>query len=73
MSIEMPEATILARQVAAELVGNVVTGFELRNCDNPQRMGFVNEDPAAFAEFVGEQVESVVSRGNTILVKPAVS
>ncbi len=69
MSIEMPEAVILARQMQAELPGKPVTGFELRGCENLQRMGMVNRDPDAFAQFVGCTVESVVSRGNTILVK----
>ncbi len=69
MSIEMPEATILARQMQAELVGRLVAGFELRGCESLQRMGFVNKDPNAFAQLVGQRVESVVSRGNTILVK----
>ena len=69
MSIEMPEATILARQMEAELPGRIVTGFELRGCESFQRMGFVNRDLGAFARLVGLTVGSVVSRGNTILVK----
>ncbi len=69
MSIEMPEATILARQMQAELPGKTVAGFELRGCESLQRMGFVNSDPNAFADLVGESVESMVSRGNTMVVK----
>ena len=69
MSIEMPEATILARQMQAELPGKTVAGFELRGCESLQRMGFVNSDPNAFADLVGERVESIVSRGNTMVVK----
>ncbi len=69
MSIEMPEATILARQMQAELAGKTLTGFELRDCENLQRMGFVNKDPDDFRQLVGRSVESVSSRGNTILVR----
>ena len=69
MSIEMPEATILARQMQAELPGRTVCGFELRNCESLQRMGFVNRDPDEFSRLVGQAVESVMSRGNTIIVK----
>ena len=69
MSIEMPEATILARQMQAELPGRCVSGFELRDCESLQRMGFVNKDPEAFERLIGQTVESVVSRGNTIIVK----
>lgn len=69
MSIEMPEATILARQMQAELPGRTVSGFDLRDCQSLQRMGFVNKDPEAFERLVGRTIESVVSRGNTIIVK----
>jgi formamidopyrimidine-DNA glycosylase len=69
VSIEMPEATILALQMQVELVGKTVTGFELRDCENLQRMGFVNKDPEAFRQLVGQSVDSVASRGNTILVR----
>jgi formamidopyrimidine-DNA glycosylase len=65
----MPEATILARQMRTELAGKFVAGFELRGCENLQRIGFVNEDPDAFVQLVGRSVESVMSRGNTIVVK----
>jgi hypothetical protein len=34
MSVEMPEATILARQMQAELPGKSVAGFELRDCES---------------------------------------
>lgn len=71
MSIEMPEATILARQMQAELPGRSVAGYELRNCESLQRMGFVNKDESAFHQLVGQTVELVASRGNTIVVKLA--
>jgi formamidopyrimidine-DNA glycosylase len=69
MSIEMPEATILARQMQAELPGKTVTGFDLRASESFQRMGFVNKDPADFGRLVGQTLESVTSRGNTIRVR----
>jgi formamidopyrimidine-DNA glycosylase len=69
MSIEMPEATILADQMRTELVGKSVTGLALLGCENLQRIGFVNKDPEAFRRLVGETVETVVSRGNTMVVK----
>jgi formamidopyrimidine-DNA glycosylase len=69
MSIEMPEATILAQQMAAELTGRSIAGFELRGCDSLQRMGFVNKDTGAFERLVGETVVEVASRGNTVVVK----
>jgi formamidopyrimidine-DNA glycosylase len=68
MSIEMPEATILTRQMQAELPGKVVAGFGLQGADKLQRMGLFNRDSAAFARLTGERVESAISRGNTMIV-----
>jgi formamidopyrimidine-DNA glycosylase len=69
MSIEMPEATILAHQMQEVLPGRTVSGFELRGCESLQRMGFVDKDTASYQRLIGQTVGSVVSRGNTVLVK----
>ncbi|MBN1321111.1 MAG: hypothetical protein JXA87_09755 [Thermoleophilia bacterium] len=69
MSIEMPEATILARQMQAEFPGKTVAGCEIQGGESLQRMGMMNKDPEAFAQLAGRNVESVMSRGNTIVVK----
>jgi formamidopyrimidine-DNA glycosylase len=69
MSIEMPEATIIAHQLAPEIRGKTVAGFALRGCENFQRIGFFNKDSAAFERLAGLTVDTVVSRGNTIVVK----
>ena len=69
MSIEMPEATILARQMQAELPGRTVAGSEIQGSESLQRVGMMNRDPEAFAQLAGRTVESVMSRGNTIVVK----
>lgn len=68
MSIEMPEATILTRQMQAELPGRVVSGFGLQDADKLQAKGFFNKDSTAFERLIGETIESVVSRGNTMIV-----
>ncbi len=68
MSVEMPEATILTGQMQAELPGKVVAGFGLQGADKLQQMGFFNKDSAAFERLVGLTVESVVSRGNTMVM-----
>jgi formamidopyrimidine-DNA glycosylase len=69
VSIEMPEATILAGQMRAELVGSTVAGFQLRGCEKLQRIGFVNRNTRDFTSLIGERVEEVVSRGNTMVLK----
>jgi formamidopyrimidine-DNA glycosylase len=68
MSIEMPEATILARQMQAELPGRTVVGFVLQDADKLQAMGFFNKDSAAFERLTGRTIESAVCRGNTMIL-----
>jgi formamidopyrimidine-DNA glycosylase len=68
MSIEMPEATILARQMQAELPGRTVAGYALQDAAKLQSMGFFNKDSAAFEQLTGRRVAQVTSRGNTMLM-----
>ena len=69
MSVELPEALILAEQMNEELKGKRIESCRLRDCDRMQRIGFINEDLADFDRLVDGRVESAVSRGNTVLVK----
>jgi len=68
MSVELPEAHILAEQMMAALPGRRVNRVELRDCDKLQRMGFVNRNLDDFNMLVGRTVEAVSSRGNTVRV-----
>lgn len=69
MSIELPEAYILATQMNKELIGKVVQAYELQNCQNLQKLGCVNRDTSAFDRLVGGKISAIVSRGNVIVVK----
>jgi len=69
MSIELPEALILARQMNRELVGKTVKSFHLKDCQRLQRMGFVNRNARDFDILMGSRIDSVTSRGNSILTK----
>ncbi len=69
MSVELPEALILAEQMNEELKGKRIESCRLRDCDRMRRIGFINEDLADFDRLVDGRVESAVSRGNTVLVK----
>lgn len=68
MSIEMPEATILTRQMQAELPGKAIAGVALKDASRLQEIGFFNRDPAAFERLLGQTIESVGCRGNTMVV-----
>jgi formamidopyrimidine-DNA glycosylase len=69
VSVEFPEAQILARQMNRELVGKEITACDLQNCRKFQDLGFINMYLSDFQRLVGCSVESVVSRGNTIRLK----
>ena len=69
MSIELPEAKILAEQMNKALVGKRIKAYHLKDYERLQRIGFMNKDKRAFNQLVNGEVESVVSRGNAIRVK----
>jgi formamidopyrimidine-DNA glycosylase len=69
VSVEGPEAAILAGQMRRELVGKTVAGFTLGDTGRLQEIGFMNRDADDYRQLVGGVVESAVSRGNTILMK----
>jgi formamidopyrimidine-DNA glycosylase len=68
VSIELPEAKILEEQMNKQLRGKRVETYHLRDHERLQRIGFMNRDDDAFNRLVDREVESVVSRGNTIRV-----
>lgn len=69
MSIELPEAKILADEMNRELRGKCIKNYCLRDYERLQRIGFMNKDIKSFDQLVDRKVESVISRGNTIRVK----
>jgi len=69
LSIELPEAQILAKQMEKELRHKQVASCRLQNYQRLQRVGFVNKDVTAFDGFVNGKIESVKTRGSVIVVK----
>jgi formamidopyrimidine-DNA glycosylase len=69
MSIELPEAKILAEQMNKELRGKRIKSCHLQDYESLQRIGMMNKDIRAFDQLVNEKIESVISRGNVIRVK----
>jgi len=69
LSVELPEARILAGQMGKELVGKTVQSCKLKDWERLQKIGFINRDLKAFDQLVNRKVVSVVSRGNVIRVK----
>jgi formamidopyrimidine-DNA glycosylase len=69
MSIELPEAQILAQQMNSALLQRQIKSFHLQDYQKLQRIGFVNKDIKAFDQLVNRKVESIISRGNVIRIK----
>lgn len=69
MSVELPEAHILAKQMSEELRGKQIQTSQLQNYEKLQRIGFINRDISAFNQLNDGKIESVLSRGNVIRVK----
>ncbi|MFX1266293.1 MAG: DNA-formamidopyrimidine glycosylase family protein [Promethearchaeota archaeon] len=69
MSIEMPEARILATQMQNELVGKIIESWKLDEGEKLQKSKMVNENLQDFDGLIGRTVQSIRSRGNIIQVK----
>jgi formamidopyrimidine-DNA glycosylase len=69
MSIELPEATILAKQMNKELRGKRVKSCHLQDYMRLQRIGMLDKDVKSFNQLVDRKIVSVTSRGNVIRVK----
>jgi formamidopyrimidine-DNA glycosylase len=66
MSIELPEAKILAEQMNRELQSKIIKSYRLRDHERLQKIGMLNKDTRTFDQLVGRRIESVTSRGNVI-------
>ena len=69
MSIELPEAKILAEQMNTEVRSKRVKAYHLQNYEKLQEIGMLNKNIESFNQLVDGEIESVVSRGNGIRVK----
>lgn len=66
MSIELPEAQIIANQMSKELRGKTVESYALANYEKLQKATFINKRIEDFKELVGGKIDIVVSRGTVI-------
>jgi formamidopyrimidine-DNA glycosylase len=69
LSVELPEAQILAKQMNKELLGKQVKAYKVENSQKLQKLGFINKDLSNFNHLIKGKIEKVVSRGNVIHVK----
>jgi formamidopyrimidine-DNA glycosylase len=69
MSIELPEAKILAEQMNKELRGKRIKSCHLQDYARLQRIGMLDKDTESFDRLVDGKIDFVISRGNVIRVK----
>ena len=69
MSVELPEARILAQQMNQNLKGKQVTSYMLKDYERLQRIGMMDKDLSSFEQLVGAKIEEITSRGNVIRLK----
>lgn len=69
MSIELPEAQILAEQMNRELRGKQIKSCHLQDYEKLQKLGFLNKDIKSFNQLIKRKIEFIISRGSVIRVK----
>jgi len=69
LSVELPEAKILAEQMNQALRGKQVKSILLKDCERLQQIGMMDKDLTVFKLLVDGKIEAVTSRGNVIRVK----
>lgn len=69
MSVELPEAYILSQQMNIELVGKEAVSCTLKDCLKLQNLGFISMYSSDFNKLFDGKIQTIASRGNTILVK----
>jgi formamidopyrimidine-DNA glycosylase len=67
MSIEFPEAHILAKQMKDALIGKKIKLYDLRDIERMIKIGFIKDIPD-FNDLIDRTVLDVTARGNTIRV-----
>ena len=64
MSVELPEALILATQMNRDLRGKSVGSCRLADYERLQRFGFINRNIVDFDQLIGGTVDSVAPRAH---------
>jgi len=68
LSIELPEALILAKQMDKVLIGKKIESYHLQNYERMQKVGFLNKNILDFDQLLNGNIIDIKSRGNVILV-----
>ena len=69
MSVELPEATILAEQLTQQVLGKQVKSCETQESKGLQRIGMLEPDLSIFDQLVEAKIEKILCRGNVVVIK----
>ena len=69
MSVELPEAKILAEQMNQQVLGKQVKSCQTQESKGLQRIGMLEPDLTVFDQLVNAKIEQIIARGNVIVVK----
>ena len=69
MSVELPEAQILAEQMTDTLLEKKIKSYDIQDSAKLQKIGFMNKKLKDYARLVGCKVKEITHRGNTIRIQ----
>ena len=69
MSVELPEAQILAEQMTDSLLDKKIKSYDIKDSAKLQKIGFMNKKLKDYERLVGCKVKSITYRGNTIRIQ----
>jgi formamidopyrimidine-DNA glycosylase len=69
LSVELPEATILAEQLNQQVLGKQVKSCGTQESKGLQRIGMLEPDLTIFDQLVDAKINEIMSRGNVIVIK----
>lgn len=69
MSVELPEAQILAEQIMDTLLEKKIKSVDIKDSEKLQKIGFMNKKLKDYERLVGCKVKAISHRGNVIRIQ----
>jgi len=69
MSVELPEALVLAEQLTISILEKNIKQYDIQDSQRLQKIGFMNKDLKDYDRLLGCKVKSISQRGNTIRIQ----
>jgi len=69
MSVELPEAKLLAEQMNQKVLGKQVKSCETQESKCLQRIGMLEPNLTVFDQLINAKLEKIISRGNVVIIK----